>query len=62
MNLHRRREDKVLQPADVMPWLNGEESPEPGKQSPEEMRRLMEEVTLAMGGIVHPRNVPLAGG
>ena len=54
--MHRKKEDKVLQPADVMPWLAEEEAPKQGRQSPEEMRRVLEDVTRQMGGIVHPRN------
>lgn len=60
-NVHRGKDDKALHPEDVMPWLKEKESAEqPGRQTPEQMRAVLEEVTLAMGGVVHPRHRPLA--
>jgi hypothetical protein len=60
VNVNRGKGDKALSPEDIMPWLKENESSEPPRQSPEQMRALLEEVTLAMGGVVHPRHRPLA--
>jgi hypothetical protein len=38
-----------------MPWLR-EGDKQQQRQTPEQMRMWMEELTLALGGTVHPRN------
>jgi hypothetical protein len=60
--MQRAKDSKPLQPADVFPWLAAEpekKTAAAGRQTPEEMRRLMEQLTFEMGGIVKPRNRPL---
>jgi hypothetical protein len=71
-NLHRGKDQKALEPGDVMPWLRRSptrqsqrygdgakaKDPEP-RQTPAEMRAIIEEITREMGGIVHTKNVPL---
>jgi hypothetical protein len=66
-NLHRGKDQKAIEPGDVMPWLRRKAKdpdcqssgrPEP-RQTPAEMRAIIEEITREMGGIVHMKNVPL---
>lgn len=58
-NLHRAKDQKAIEPADVMPWLRKRaKDPEP-RQTPAQMRQIVEEITKEMGGIVHIKNVPL---
>ncbi len=52
-NVHRTRADGALEPADIMPWLADPEKEKP--QTPQQTRLFLEELTLAMGGTVHPR-------
>ena len=59
-NVHRGKDDRAIEPKDLLPWLA--ENREPARaQTPEEMRAILEQITLEMGGIVHPRNRPLSG-
>ena len=59
-NLHRGKDDKILQPEDILPWLREKRPAEP-RQTPQQMRALLEDLTRQMGGIVHPRHEPLSG-
>lgn len=61
VNVNRGKDDKAISPEDLMPWLKEKESSseKPG-QSPEQMRAILEQLTLDMGGVVHPRHRPLA--
>lgn len=43
-----------------MPWLKEKDDAQPARQTPEQMREILEEITRSMGGIVHPRHRPLA--
>jgi len=52
-NVHRSKDDGALEPADIMPWLKEPEKEK--RQTPAETRLFFEELTLAMGGTVHPR-------
>lgn len=61
VNCHRTKEDGPVHPEDVMPWLKENQEPEK-KLSVKQTRELFEQLTEEMGGIVHPRNRPLAGG
>jgi hypothetical protein len=58
-NCFRGKDSKVLQPSDVMPWLKPQPR-DPGRQTPEQMRKVMEKITLELGGVVKPRHQPLA--
>ena len=60
VNLHRRKEDGAIQPKDFMPWLAPKEEIREKPLTPAQTRLWFEEITLAMGGTVHPRNVSAA--
>jgi hypothetical protein len=57
-NVFRGKDATAIQPADVMPWLKPQQTPR--RQTPEQMRKVIETVTRELGGIVHKRHVPLA--
>ncbi len=61
LNVHRSKQDGAIEPQEVMPWLKEEQPEEKKQRSPRELRELFEQLTRDMGGIVHPRNQPLAG-
>jgi hypothetical protein len=58
-NLHRGKDQKAIEPGDVMPWLRRKAKDTEPRQTPAEMRAVIEEITRELGGVVHLKNVPL---